>query len=65
MGYMTRGEMLKMQFLKGVAVGLGSVVGASIVVALILWLLSIFDTFPLIGPIVENFEQTVDQSQMK
>lgn len=58
-GYVSRREMLKMSFLKGMATGLGGVVGATIVVAVLAWLLSLFDTVPLIGPLVENVEDTV------
>ena len=59
-GYVSRKEMLKMSFLKGVATGLGGVVGATIVVGLLVWTLSLFDTIPLVGPLVENFESSVD-----
>lgn len=58
-GYISKKEMLKMSFLKGVVAGLGGVIGATIVVGLLLWVLSLFDTVPLIGPLVDNVEGTV------
>jgi hypothetical protein len=58
-GYISKREMYKMSFLKGVITGFGGVVGATIVVGLLLWFLSIFDTVPLIGPLVKNVNETV------
>lgn len=36
-------------FVRGIFMGLGSVIGATLVVALLLWLLALFGTFPVIG----------------
>jgi len=58
-GYVSKKEMMKMSFLKGIVAGLGGVVGATIVVGLLAWMLSLFDTIPLIGPLVDNAENTV------
>ncbi len=58
-GYVNRSEMLKMSFLKGVATGFGGVIGATIVVALLLWMLSLLDAIPFVGPIFDTFEDTV------
>lgn len=58
--YIDRGTMYKMSFLKGVVTGLGGVVGATIVVALLLWVLNFFDEVPLIGPLTEKLQDTVD-----
>lgn len=60
-GYLDRNTTYKMSFLKGVAAGFGGVIGATIVVALLIWILSLFDSVPLIGPLIENFQQTVDK----
>lgn len=61
-GYIDHKQAYKMSFLKGVAGGLGSVIGATIVVALIIWILSLFHNVPLIGQIVENVRHTVNES---
>lgn len=47
-------------FGKGFLVGLGSVVGASIGVALLLWFLGLFDQIPFIGDIVDAIERTIE-----
>lgn len=62
-GYVDKKEMMKMSFLKGVLGGLGGVIGATIVVALLIWLLSLFDTVPLIGPLIENIQDSVKTAQ--
>jgi hypothetical protein len=51
--------MLKMSFLKGIAAGFGGVIGATIVVGLVVWILSLFETIPLVGPVVDNVKGTV------
>jgi hypothetical protein len=58
-GYISRKEMIKMSFLKGIVAGFGGVIGATIVVGLLAWTLSLFDTTPLVGPLFDNVENTV------
>jgi len=48
-------------FLRGVFFGMGSVLGATVLVALLLWILSLFDTLPFIGPIIENAKETIKE----
>lgn len=48
-------------FLRGIVVGAGTVIGATVVIAIVLWVLSIFDTVPLIGPFIDSARQTLEQ----
>lgn len=59
-GYVDRNTVFKMSFLKGIAAGVGSVLGATIVVALLLWVLNLFDSVPLVGPLTEKVQNTVE-----
>ncbi len=59
-GYANRARYFRMAFLKGIFAGLGSVIGASIVVAVALWTLSLFEALPLVGPVSENIQQAVE-----
>jgi hypothetical protein len=59
-GYINRNTMYKMSFLKGVASGVGGVVGATIVIGLLLWVLSLFDQTPVVGPLFDNLQQTIE-----
>ncbi len=58
-GYANRKRVYKMSFLKGVAAGFGGVVGATIIVAILLWVLNLFDQVPLIGPFTDKIHDTV------
>lgn len=59
-GYADKKRLFKMSLLRGIATGLGSVIGATIVVALMLWILSLVDFVPLI----DEIENTL-QDQMR
>ena len=48
-----------MSFIKGVLAGFGGVLGATILVALLLWILSLFSSVPFIGKIAENVTDTI------
>lgn len=52
-------------FLRGMVVGAGGVLGATLLIAVLLWILSLFDTVPLIGPTVDNARTTIEQRQQK
>lgn len=56
MSYANRGRMYRMSFVKGLLAGLGGVVGATIVVGLVLWVLSWFDAIPVIDDIRTTIE---------
>lgn len=59
-GYINHNQAYKMSFLKGLVGGLGGVIGATIVVALLIWLLSVLDEVPLIGRLFENLRSTIE-----
>lgn len=60
-GYLDRNTMYKMSFVKGLVAGLGGVIGATVIVALLLWVLTFFEQVPLIGRLTENTKQTIQQ----
>jgi hypothetical protein len=62
-GYFDRRQVYKMTFIKGVLAGFGGVIGATIVVALILWLLSFFNEVPLLGPFIEDAQNTIQSHE--
>lgn len=62
-GYLDRGQTYKMTFMKGVLGGVGGVLGATIVIALLLWFLSLFKQVPIVGPFVNNVRHTVQEKQ--
>jgi phage shock protein PspC (stress-responsive transcriptional regulator) len=48
-------------FVRGIFAGLGSVIGATLVVAALLWILAIFGTAPVIGDFFRSLGQSLKQ----
>jgi hypothetical protein len=46
-------------FLKGLISGLGGIVGATVGIAVLIWLLSLFGQIPLIGHFVDSVKHTL------
>ncbi len=59
-GYLNRNQTYKMSFIKGVLGGLGGVLGATIVLGLLLWILSLFSDLPIVGRLIDNLNNTVN-----
>lgn len=60
-GYVDRRQAFLFSFLKGVLAGLGSVVGATLAIAILLWILSGLDQVPFVGHLSESIRQTLQQ----
>lgn len=56
-----RATLYKTAFLKGVLSGVGGVVGATVVIALLLWVLSLLGDIPFIGDLSDSVEKTIEQ----
>jgi hypothetical protein len=52
-------------FVRGLFFSLGSVLGVAIMVSLLLWVLSFTSRIPLIGPVFENVQDTVQDYSKK
>lgn len=62
-GYIDRNQMYRMSFIKGLFTGLGGVVGATLLVALVLWILSLLTDLPLIERVTEPVYETIKNGQ--
>jgi hypothetical protein len=62
--YVSKKTLYLQNFIRGITFGIGSFIGATIGVALVLWILSWFSQVPLIGGFVKDIENTVN-SQTK
>jgi len=60
-GYVNRKQAFWFSFLKGVLGGLGSVVGATVAIALVLWILSGLDQVPFVGHFSESVRETLQR----
>lgn len=63
--YLRRHDVYKMNFFRGIFFGLGSVLGGTIVVALIVWILSFFVSAPLIGEYLEGVQQSIESPEQR
>lgn len=55
------GRVIKYAFIKGVATGFGLFLGGTIVVALLLWILSLLGQVPFLNDIAESARETLDR----
>jgi hypothetical protein len=60
-GYYNHKRVYRINFARGLFFGLGSVLGGTIVLAILLWALSLFSEIPIIGNFVDAIETTVEQ----
>lgn len=60
--YDNRARIYKVNFIRGILFGAGSAVGGTLVLALIVWLLSLFVNVPLIGETFKNAQQSIEQT---
>lgn len=58
-GMVSRRHIYKENFIRGFFFSAGSIVGATIGIALIAWILSLFNQVPLIGKLTHGIEQTI------
>lgn len=57
-------RFLGVSFLRGLFMGLGSVVGATILVAIAVWLLNTFDWLPVIGDWLDKLQQSLQNGSL-
>lgn len=60
--YKNRVRIYKINFVRGLLFGAGSALGGTIVIALIVWTLSLFVNIPVIGELFENAQQSIERS---
>lgn len=58
-GYIDRKKLYLENFIRGIVFSAGTVIGATLVIALLVWILSLFDQIPLVGPLIEDTRQTI------
>lgn len=61
--YKNRIAIYQVNFFRGIFFGLGSVIGATVVVAVVIWFLSFFSDLPVIGDLFYKTQTTIEQKQ--
>lgn len=58
--YRDRRRIYKINFVRGIFFGVGSALGGTLVIALTVWLLSLFVNIPLIGDIFQDAQRSIE-----
>jgi hypothetical protein len=59
----SRAEVYKMNFIRGIFMGVGTVIGGTVVIALIAWILSLFVNVPGVGNQIEQVQQSIQSDK--
>lgn len=59
----SRAQVYKMNFIRGIFMGVGTVIGGTVVIALIAWILSFFVDLPGVGNSIEQVQQTIQSDK--
>ncbi len=59
--YKHRARIYQVNFFRGITFGFGSVLGATVLVAILLWLLSFLNEMPFVGDIVQSVQHSIEQ----
>lgn len=61
-GHIDHSRVYKVNFWRGVFFGLGAALGGTLVVASIIYILSLFTQIPVVGDLVETVRDSIDAS---
>jgi hypothetical protein len=62
-GYASKGRLMYMSLLRGIAYGVGIFIGGTIVVGIIVTIMLQFEKYPIIGPIVQKINNSIESSK--
>lgn len=62
-GYGRKRRLIAANLLRGIFFGLGTTIGISIMLALLLYLLTLFSDLPLIGDLFDRAKETIERSR--
>lgn len=60
--YNNRKRIYKVNFIRGIMFGAGSALGGTIVLALIVWVLSLFVNAPFVGQVFQNAQHSIQRT---
>lgn len=63
--YRQRYKVYQMNFIRGIFFGFGSVIGGTLVIALLLWLLTFTNDIPFIGEFSEKVQNSIEARKVQ
>lgn len=60
--YIDKKKLYFHNFLRGMVFSAGGVIGATLVIAVLIWILSVFDNIPVIGPVFEDTKNSIQKN---
>lgn len=61
--YKNRHKLYQMNLVRGIFFGFGSVIGGTIMIALLLWFLSLFNQLPFVGNFVRTITHSIESAR--
>lgn len=58
-----RYRIYKLNFIKGIFFGFGSVLGGTVMIAVLIWALSFFDQLPFVGDFVNTITNSIESAR--
>lgn len=59
--YRDRKRIYKINFFRGIFFGVGSALGATVIIAIVVWVLSLFGNLPVVGDSFRDAQDTIEQ----
>lgn len=59
-GYINHHRVYKINFIRGVFFGLGSVIGGTLIIACVIWILTLLGEVPFLGELADNVRTTIE-----
>ncbi len=60
--YFDKKKLYFHNFVRGMFFSAGGVIGATLIIGVLIWVLSIFDNIPVIGPVFNNTKNSIQQN---
>lgn len=64
-GYISRKRLYWENFMRGMFFTMGGIIGATFAIGILLWILSLFDQIPFIGPVIHDIVQQIQHASNK
>lgn len=62
-GYVDRKKLYWENFVRGIFFSIGGIIGATVILTLLIWFLSLFNEVPVIGPFLDQTTETIQQTK--